>query len=101
MTLLRRLRVEGGTVLAGGMMLDPRFMSVLRRRLAADAPAIELLASPEGAFVGAYGTALLAARRYRRLGAVVTTSPSGADDALGEVPGARPLRRRVVPRDLN
>jgi activator of 2-hydroxyglutaryl-CoA dehydratase len=70
--LLRGMSIEGGTVLAGGLAMDARFSTALRHHLHLSGNrSSDLLASPEALFTGAYGAALLAARRYRRIGLAV------------------------------
>jgi len=98
--MLRRLHVEGGAVLTGGMVLDARFAAALRRRLAAELPSVELLISPEGPFAGAYGAALLAARRYRRIADVIGEREPAGEPVPGEAPLPAP-RRRAERRGLN
>ncbi len=64
--LVTELGVDGPTAITGAMARDARFLTILARRLTDDRPGAVLLSSPEGVFAGAYGAALLAARRFRR-----------------------------------
>lgn len=66
-TILRTARAKGPAVLTGGMVLDASFVSTLISRIADSCLHIQLLVRQEGLYAGAYGAALLAARRYRRL----------------------------------
>jgi len=98
--LLRRLSLEGPTVLVGGMTMDTRFRTALRCHVAGDTSPIELLVSPEGLFAGAYGAALLAARRYRRLGMI--SRAITIDEIGGPVVGAAAeIRDHIKPRRFN
>jgi hypothetical protein len=49
------------------MVLDPGFMHSLWSRLVTSENNVSLLISPEGVFAGAYGAAILAARRFGRI----------------------------------
>ena len=64
--LLRSLAAEGKVVLTGGMVHDTEFVHGLWRQLLASESGLSLLISPEAAFAGAYGAAILAARRFER-----------------------------------
>jgi len=63
-TILHGLAIDGKVVLTGGMVLDPDFVHGLWRRLLGSESNIALLVSPDGIFAGAYGAAILAARRF-------------------------------------
>jgi benzoyl-CoA reductase subunit D len=65
--LLRALAVGGKVVLTGGMVLDAGFIHGLWSRLVTSENNLSLLISPEGVFAGAYGAAILAARRLDRI----------------------------------
>jgi activator of 2-hydroxyglutaryl-CoA dehydratase len=65
--LLRALADGGKVVLTGGTVLDAAFVHSLWSRLVTSASNISLLISPEGVFAGAYGAAILAARRLGRI----------------------------------
>jgi benzoyl-CoA reductase subunit D len=65
MKLLRSLSVDGGVVLTGGMALDADFVRSLWCCLLQAESNVSLLISPEAIFAGAYGAAILAARRFR------------------------------------
>jgi benzoyl-CoA reductase subunit D len=67
MELLRSLSVDGGVVLTGGMVLNADFVRSLWYRLLESESDVSLLLSPEAVFAGAYGAAILAARRFGRL----------------------------------
>jgi benzoyl-CoA reductase subunit D len=64
--LLRSLVLEGKVVLTGGMVHDPVFVHGLWSELLASDSRLSLLISPEALFAGAYGAAILAARRFKR-----------------------------------
>jgi benzoyl-CoA reductase subunit D len=64
--LVTELAVDGPTAITGAMARDARFLAILARRLTDDRSGAVLLSSPEAVFAGAYGAALLAARRFRR-----------------------------------
>jgi benzoyl-CoA reductase subunit D len=85
--LLRSLSVDGTVVLTGGMVLDADFVCSLWRRLRESESHVSLLISPEAIFAGAYGAAILAARRFRR----VVPSADGV--------AADPLARRIPRKD--
>jgi benzoyl-CoA reductase subunit D len=65
--LLRALAVGEKVVITGGIVLDPGFMHSLWSRLVTSENNVSLLISPEGVFAGAYGAAILAARRFGRI----------------------------------
>jgi len=67
LTILRTARAKGSVVLTGGMVLDASFVSTLMSRITDSHLPMQLLVCPEALYAGAYGAALLAARRYRRL----------------------------------
>lgn len=69
--LLRALAVEGKVVLTGGMALADGFARSLRSRLLESGSNVSLLISPDALFAGAYGAAILAARRFDRLSCAV------------------------------
>ena len=54
-------------VLTGGMVRDAGFVQSLWRELLALDSRASLLISPEATFAGAYGAAILAARRFARI----------------------------------
>jgi benzoyl-CoA reductase subunit D len=82
--LLRSLAVDGKTVLTGGMVLDAGLVRSLWRRLLESGSNVSLLISPEAIFAGAYGAAILAARRFLRVSRTVV--PVAAD----------PLAQRIL-----
>lgn len=82
--LLNSLGVDGKVVLTGGMALDVDFVRSLWCRLLDSESSISLLISPEAVFAGAYGAAILAARRFRRISR--TADPVAAD----------PLAQRIL-----
>jgi hypothetical protein len=81
----------GKVVLTGEMVLDPGVVQRLWSRLLALQSNVSLLISPDAIFAGAYGAAILAARRFNRIpepfvpaprDPFVTTHPHGSDRAL-------------------
>jgi activator of 2-hydroxyglutaryl-CoA dehydratase len=84
--LLRSLAVEGNVVLTGGMVYNPDFVHGLWSQLLASESGVSLLISPDAIYAGAYGAAILAARRFERISrslAPVFTEPTAsglADD---------------------
>jgi len=66
-SLLRSLPIDGKIVLTGGMVLDPDFVRSLWRQLLESESNVSLLISPEAIFAGAFGAAVLAADRFRRI----------------------------------
>ena len=64
--LVRSLAAEGKVVLTGGMVHDAEFVHGLWTELLASESRLSLLISPEAVFAGAYGAAILAARRFER-----------------------------------
>jgi benzoyl-CoA reductase subunit D len=66
-TLLHSLAIDGKVVLTGGIVRDADFVHNLWSRLLAAESKFSLLISPDAIFAGAYGAAILAARRFRRL----------------------------------
>ena len=84
--LLRSLAVDGNVVLTGGMVYDADFVHGLWGQLLASEIRVSLLISPEAVFAGAYGAAILAARRFERISRALApafTEPTGsrlADD---------------------
>jgi len=74
--LLRALAVGEKVVITGGMVLDAGFVHSLWRRLVTSENRVSLLISHEAVFAGAYGAAILAARRFDRfcgtVGRVIT-----------------------------
>jgi activator of 2-hydroxyglutaryl-CoA dehydratase len=54
-------------VLTGGIVRDADFVHSLWGRLLTPESKVSLLISPDAVFAGAYGAAILAARRFRRL----------------------------------
>ena len=91
--LMQALSLDGPTAIAGATAVDLSFLDVLARRLIDDRLETVLLSAPDAVFTGAYGAALLAARRYlraassrRRLGASSTFRQPPA-----VLPGWRPL----------
>ena len=64
--LLRSLAADGKVVLTGGLVRDARFVHGLWSELLASESRLSLLISPEAVFAGAYGAAILAARRFER-----------------------------------
>jgi benzoyl-CoA reductase subunit D len=79
--LLHSLVAEGKVVLTGGMALDAGFVRRLWARLLESGSNFSLLISPQAPFAGAYGAAMMAAVRYRRISGAV------------EAPAAPPERR--------
>jgi benzoyl-CoA reductase subunit D len=77
LTLARRLAVEGKIALTGGMVRDADFVRSLWNRLLESESSVSLLVSPEAVFAGAYGAAILAARRFSRISRtlVLTADP--------------------------
>jgi len=59
--------LSGKVVLTGEMLLDPDVVQRLWSRLLALQSNVSLLISPQAIFAGAYGAAILAARRFNRL----------------------------------
>ena len=66
-TLIRSLAVEGNVVLTGGMVYDADFVHGLWSQLLASESGVSLLISPDAVFAGAFGAAILAARRFERI----------------------------------
>lgn len=64
--LLRSLAAEGKVVLTGGMVHNADFVRGVWSELLASESRLSLLISPEAVFAGAYGAAILAARRFER-----------------------------------
>ncbi len=83
--LLSSLTVEGKVALTGGMVLDADFVRSLWCRLLEAESGVSLLISPEAVFAGAYGAAVLAARRFRRLSR--TADPVAADPLAQSILG--------------
>jgi benzoyl-CoA reductase subunit D len=83
--LLSSLRVEGKVVLTGGMVLDADFVRSVWCRLLESETSVSLLISPEAVFAGAYGAAVLAARRFRRISR--TADPVAADPVAQKLLG--------------
>lgn len=67
LTLAGALAAEGKIALTGGMVRDADFVRSLWRRLLESESSIALLVSPDAVFAGAYGAAILAARRFSRI----------------------------------
>ena len=65
--LVRSLTMREKVVLTGGMVRDAGFVQSLWRELLALDSRASLLISPEATFAGAYGAAILAARRFARI----------------------------------
>jgi benzoyl-CoA reductase subunit D len=65
--LMRGLAVAGPTAVTGARAIDAGFVRALARRLVDDGLDVTLLASPDAIFAGAYGAALRAADRFRRV----------------------------------
>jgi len=68
--LVRTLAVDGKIVLTGGMVLDADFVRELWSAFLSTRGSesnVSLLISPDAIFAGAYGAAILAARRFLRL----------------------------------
>ena len=65
--LLHSLAVDGKAVLTGGIVRDAAFVQGLWNGLLISGSNVSLLISPDAVFAGAYGAAILAARRFRRL----------------------------------
>ena len=81
----------GKVALTGEMVLDPGVVQRLWSRLLALKSNVSLLISPDAIFAGAYGAAILAARRFNRAPApfvpaardpFVATHPAGSNQAL-------------------
>jgi benzoyl-CoA reductase subunit D len=64
--LMKVLSLDGPTVITGAMAADSSFLHILARRVTNDGLEAVLLSSPDAVFTGAYGAALLAARRFLR-----------------------------------
>ena len=64
--LMHVLSLEGPTAITGAIAADVSFLGILSRRLTDDRLEAKVLSSPEAVFTGAYGAALLAARRFLR-----------------------------------
>lgn len=62
--LLSSLEIGEKVVITGGMVLDAGFLHGIWSRLVTSENNVSLLISPEGVFAGAYGAAMLAARRF-------------------------------------
>ena len=80
-SLLRSLSIDGRVVLTGGTVLDADFVRSLWLRMLASENNVSLQISPEAIFAGAYGAAILAARRFRRISRI---SDPVADDPLAQ-----------------
>ncbi len=80
-SLLRSLSIDGRVVLTGGTVLDADFVRSLWLRMLASESNVSLQISPEAIFAGAYGAAILAARRFRRISRI---SDPVADDPLAQ-----------------
>jgi activator of 2-hydroxyglutaryl-CoA dehydratase len=65
--------------------LDAGFVRSLRGHLLASGSNVSLLTSPEAIFAGAYGAAILAARRYRRISRAL--DPTAADTLAQRILG--------------
>jgi benzoyl-CoA reductase subunit D len=65
--LLSALAVGEKVVITGGMVLDAGFVQSLWSRLVTSENNVALLISPEAVFAGAYGAAILGARRFGRI----------------------------------
>lgn len=65
--LLRSLAPEGKVALTGGIVHDADFVRGLWNQLLASESRVSLLISPDAVFAGAYGAAILAARRFERI----------------------------------
>ncbi len=89
--LLGAFAVEGKVVLTGGMALDLGFVHGLRSRLLQSESNVSLLISPDALFAGAYGAAILAARRFDRLSGVIPPAITGLFAATTPHPDDRSL----------
>jgi benzoyl-CoA reductase subunit D len=78
--LLRSITIDGKVVLTGGMVLDAGFVQRLWSQLRRLESNVSLLISPDAIFAGAYGAAILAARR------VVRISRSFVDPPVPRIP---------------
>jgi benzoyl-CoA reductase subunit D len=76
--LVRTLAVEGKIVLTGGMVLDADFIRDIWSGILESGSAVSILISPEAVFAGAYGAAIVAARRFLRL----SRAPGPVSDPL-------------------
>ncbi len=83
--LLRSVAAEGKVVLTGGMVCDADFVHRLWSELLAAESRLSLLLSPEAIFAGAYGAAILAARRFERTSRA--PAPAAAEPTLWRVAG--------------
>jgi activator of 2-hydroxyglutaryl-CoA dehydratase len=89
--LLGSLARGAKVVLTGPIVLDAGFVQRLWTRLIASQSNVSLLLSPEGIFAGAYGAAILAARRFTRISEalvppfadpIVVSPPAWSDRSL-------------------
>lgn len=65
----------GQLALIGGRTCDHDWLGALENKIQKLRPSLGLLASEQGVFAGAYGAALVAARRYRRLSRRLVIAP--------------------------
>jgi activator of 2-hydroxyglutaryl-CoA dehydratase len=65
--LLASLATESKVALTGEVVLDTAFVQRLWSRLLVLQSNVSLLLSPDAIFTGAYGAAILAARRFTRI----------------------------------
>src|SRR3954453_734443 len=85
--LLRSLAAEGKVVLTGGMVRDAGFVHGLWSELLASESRLSLLISPEAVFAGAYGAAILAARRFERTAR--SSAPASIEPLVWAVAGPK------------
>jgi benzoyl-CoA reductase subunit D len=85
--LLRSLAAEGKVVLTGGMVRDAGFVHGLWSELLASESRLSLLISPEALFAGAYGAAILAARRFGRTAR--SSAPASIEPLVWAVAGPK------------
>ena len=81
---LQSLTMSEEVVLTGGMVRDAGFVQSLWRELLALDSRASLLISPEATFAGAYGAAILAARRFARISR--PSIPGFTDSVVARLP---------------
>lgn len=87
--LLHALAVGEKVVITGGMVLDAGFLHGLWSRLVTSENNVSLLISPEAVFAGAYGAAILAARRFGRI--FRSLGPGATDPLVPRTPDRHDL----------
>jgi benzoyl-CoA reductase subunit D len=91
--LMQALSLDGPTAITGALAGDASFLDALARRLVDERLEAVLLSAPDAVFTGAFGAALLAARRFLR--AVSSRPRVGVASTLRQAPAVlsawRPL----------